>query len=150
VSGSFLTWGRRVINACASQLEATIAEAARGSESHLAGYEAIYVHFKDAKVPQPLAVWLFAAEEGTPNNFAGQPDIIGIGLKHDADAELDRDAWRFRPLTPFSWRTHIDDRYAGMRWLRPARELDRNEQLAASEITERVHAALHRSGAVPR
>jgi hypothetical protein len=148
VHGQFLAWGRSVVNAAAADLEAAIPGASRGSESHLAGYEALYVHFQDAKLPQRLAIWLFAAEEGTPNNFPGQRDIIGVGLKHDADAELERSAWRLRPLTPFSWRTHIDDRYAGMRWLQPAHDLDSDAQGAGRQLTERILIALRRSGAV--
>jgi hypothetical protein len=144
----FLAWGRAVVNATASRLEEAIAGAQRGSESHLDGYEALYVHFRDAKVPQPLAVWIYAAREGSANNVSGYRDAIGIGVKRDADEELNEGAWAFRALSPLRWRRHIDSRYEGYRWLRNADELPRDADQAAADIADRVLATLRRAGAI--
>src|SRR4051794_22481497 len=47
-SDGFLGWGRTVANGVASRLEDAIVGARRGPESHLDGYEAVYVHLRDA------------------------------------------------------------------------------------------------------
>ncbi len=142
---AFLTWGREVIDATADRLERVVPGAARGKESHLPDYEAIYVHFPDARIPQRLAVWLYATAASAPYNVRGYPDVIGVGLKHDADEELVRGEWKLRPLAPFTWRTHIDDRWEGYRWLRRAAELSEDPASAADEIAERVLGTLRRS-----
>jgi hypothetical protein len=144
----FLAWGRLVVNATATRLESEIPGAARKAESHLKGYEALYVHFRDAKMPQDLAVWLFAAREGTANNVRGFRDAIGVGIKHDADVELDQGAWSFRPLSPFTWKRHIDGRYEGYRWLRNADALPPDPDAAAAEVVEQVLRTLRRAEAV--
>jgi hypothetical protein len=148
-SDPFLAWGRGVIDASASRLEAQIAGAHRGRESHLSACEAIYLHLRDAHVQQDVAVWLFAAKAGTANNVRGYGDVIGVGLKHDADEELTRGAWKLRPLAPFSWRTHVDDRHEGFRWLRNAAELPEDATAAGEQIAERVLTTLRRARAVP-
>ena len=137
-----------MVDAIADRLETEIPGAWRGWASHLAGYEALYVHFHDAKLPQELAVWLFAVKAGTANNVPRLPDAIGVGLKHDADNELDRASWRLRPLTPLSWRTHVDDRYEGFRWLRDAGDLPHGVDAVADEIASRVLVVLRRAGAL--
>jgi hypothetical protein len=136
------------VNEAAGRLEAAITGAARGAESHLDGYEAIYVHFRDARLPQSLAVWLFAAREKSANNVPGFRDAIGVGLKHDADDELNADAWSFRPLTPFAWRRHVDGRYEGFRWLKNADELPPGPEPAGAEVADRVLRTLRRAGAI--
>lgn len=148
VTQDFLAWGRLVVNEAAVRLEGEIADAHRGAESHLKGYEARYVHFRDAKLPQHLAVWLFAVAEGTANNVRDGHDAIGVGLKHDADGELDQGAWRFRRLGPFTWQTQIDARYAGFRWMRNADTLPPDPAAAADEIAEQVLRTLRRADAV--
>ncbi|MGZ4200725.1 MAG: hypothetical protein ACXVRH_01570 [Thermoleophilaceae bacterium] len=148
MTNDFLVWGREVVNEAAARLEQSIPGAARGSESHLDGYEALYVHFRDAHLPQDLAVWLYAAREGSANNVAGFRDAIGVGLKHNADAELDVDAWSFRRLTPFAWRRHVDTRYEGFRWLQNADQLPSDSKQAAAAIVERVLRALQRCRAI--
>jgi hypothetical protein len=109
VTESFLQWGRTVVNATATVLEAEIPSARRGKPSTLPGYEALYVYFQDTHVPQQLAVWLYATREGAPYNVRGGKDVIAVGLKHDADIELDRRAWKFRRLSLFTWRKHVDE-----------------------------------------
>jgi hypothetical protein len=146
---AFLPWGRAVIEALAVELEAAIPGARRGAASHRPGYEALTVHFADAHIPQPLALWLFAAEAGAPVNVKGFRDAVGAGLRHDADEELDRGAWKLRPLAPFSWRTHVDARHEGYRWLRNADELPADEAAAARELAERVLGTLRRARAIP-
>jgi len=148
VADAFLAWGRNVIDRTADRLEQEIPGAARGTERHLPDYEAIYVHFADARIPQQLALWLYAAPASAPYNVRGYPDVIGVGLKHDADEELERGQWKLRPLAPFTWRTHIDDRWEGYRWLRRADELSEDPALAADEIAERVLGTLRRSSMV--
>jgi hypothetical protein len=148
VSEDFLAWGRLVVNATATALEGEIPGAARKAESHLKGYEGLYVHFRDAKMPQDLAVWLFAAREGTANNVRGFKDAIGVGLKHDADQELDQGAWSFRPLSPFTWKRQIDGRYEGYRWLRNADALPPDPEAAAEEVAGQVMRTLRRAAAV--
>jgi hypothetical protein len=148
VTEDFLAWGRSVVNATAANLEAEIPGAARKAESHLKGYEAIYVHFRDAKMPQDLAVWLFAVREGTANNVRGFRDAIGVALKHDANTELDQGAWSFRPLSPFTWKRQIDGRYEGYRWLRNADALPPDPDLAAAEVAGQVLKTLRRAEAV--
>lgn len=112
-SDDFLAWGRKVVNASALRIEEKVAGARRGSESSLDGYEAIYVHFRDPKLPQDLAVWIYAARAGSANSVPGYRDAVGIGLKRDSDEELKPGEWTFRSLTPLSWRRHVDDRYEG-------------------------------------
>ncbi|MEA2220359.1 MAG: hypothetical protein QOJ35_2985 [Solirubrobacteraceae bacterium] len=137
-----------MINGAAELLEQEIAGATRANESRLPGYEAIYVHFHDARIPQQLAVWLYATTAGAPYNVRGYPDVIGVGLKHDADQELVRGEWKLRPLAPFTWRTHVDDRWEGYRWLRRAGELPDDPGPAADELGERVLRTLRRSSAL--
>ena len=144
----FLDRGREIIDATAAQLEAAIPGARRGNRSRLPGYEAVYVHFRDAELPQSLALWLFAAESGTPNSVPGARDSVGVGIKHDADEELDAGAWRFRRLTPFAWREHVDAQFAGFRWLLPADDLDEDPAAAATAIAERVLRTLRGARAV--
>jgi hypothetical protein len=145
VSDAFLTWGRQVINRTADRLEREIPGCARGKERHLPDYESIYVHFADARIPQRLAVWLYATTAGAPYGVRGYPDAIGVGLKHDSDEELVRGEWKLRPIAPFTWRTHIDDRWEGYRWLRRADELSQDPGAAADEIAERVLGTLRRA-----
>lgn len=144
----FLAWGRLVVNATATLLEGEVPGARRKAESRLKGYEALYVHFRDAKLQQDLAVWLFAACDGAANNVRGYRDAIGVGLKHDADRELNAGAWTFRPLGPFTWKKHIDGRYEGYRWLRDARLLPEDPEVAATEVAAKVMKALRRAEAV--
>jgi hypothetical protein len=134
----FFRWGRVVINSVADRLEHSIPAAKRGSESHLGGYEALYVHLSDQKVPGRIAVWLYAAQEGSANNIRGYRDAIGIGLKQDADVELDPGAFRFRRLAPWRWQRHVDERYEGFRWLRNVDELPSGSDEAAEQLAERV------------
>lgn len=141
-------WGRGVINATADRLERAVSGGSRGNESRLPEYEALYVHFIDAKVPQQLAVWLYATTTGAPYNVSGYQDVIGAGLKHDSDRELHRGEWRFRPLHPFAWRTHVDKRWEGFRWLRNVEDLPEDAQSAADEISECILSALRRASAV--
>lgn len=149
VAQSFLSWGITVVDAVATLLEAEIPDGRRGNRSSLPDYEAVYVHFRDAKIPQSLAVWLYATREGAAYNVGGRTDVIGIGLKHDANDELDRGAWRFRPLTPFSWSKHIDQRWEGFRWLWNAADPPGDPHQASTEIAERVHGVLRRVDAIP-
>lgn len=127
-----------MVNSVADRLERSIPAAKRGNESHLSGYEALYVHFADQKVPGPIAVWIFAARAGSANNVRGCRDAIGIGLKRDADVELDPGAFRFRRLAPWRWQKHVDERYEGFRWLRNADELPVGSDDAAAQLAERV------------
>jgi hypothetical protein len=144
----FLSWGRAVVNSAAARLEREIAGARRGTESHLNGYEALYVHFRDQRIPQDLAVWIFAARSGTANNVRGYKDAIGVGLKHSANVELDQGAWFVRPLSPLRWTPHVDARYEGYRWLRSAGELPQDPDEAGTEIAARVLATLRSTGAL--
>jgi hypothetical protein len=148
VSDAFLTWGRQVINRTADRLEQEIPGSTRGNESRLPDYEAIYVHFPDVRIPQQLAVWLYATRAGAPYNVRGYPDVIAVGLKHDADQELVRGEWKLRPLAPFSWRTHVDDRWEGYRWLRRVGELSADPASAADEIGDRILGTLRRCSAL--
>jgi hypothetical protein len=145
VTDAFLTWGRHVIDGTADRLEREIPHCTRGNERHLPDLEAIYVHFPDARIPQRLALWLYAAPAGAPFSVRGYPDAIGVGLKHDADEELVRGEWKLRPIAPFAWRMHIDDRWEGYRWLRRAAELPEDPAAAADEIAERVLGTLRRA-----
>ena len=137
-SDSFLAWGRSVVNSVADRLEESIPAAKRGNESHLPGYEAIYVHLVDAKITGRIAVWAFAAREGSANNVRGYRDAIGIGLKRDADVELVPGEFRFRRLTPWRWQRQVDERYEGFRWLRNADELPSDPDHAAQELADQV------------
>jgi hypothetical protein len=149
VPDEFLRWGRSVIDAAAALLEAEIPGSRRGRRSSLRDREALYVHFQDAHLPQPLAVWLYATGEGAAYNVRGGKDVIGVGLKHDADDELDRVVWKFRRLGLFTWRTHVDERREGLRWLCDATDLPEDPRGAGAEVAGRVLAALRRAGAIP-
>jgi hypothetical protein len=149
MSGSdFPNWSRAVIRAAATGFEAAIPGARRGRERQLRGLMATHVHFTDAHLPQALAIWLFAAEAGAASNVRGYGDAIGVGLMYDAEEELDRGAWKLRPISPFSWRVHIDDRCQGYRWLRSVSELPADAGEAGQQIVARVVATLVRAGAV--
>ena len=134
----FLRWGRAVIDGVADRLEQAIPGAKRGNESHRRDYEAVYVHMRDQKIPGRVAVWLYAARAGSANSVRGSRDAIGIGLKQNADAELDPGAFRFRRLAPWRWQTQVDERYEGFRWLRNADELPADPGEAAAELAERI------------
>jgi hypothetical protein len=134
----FLRWGRAVIDGVADRLERAIPDAKRGTDTRRRDVEAVYVHFHDRKVPGRIAVWLYAAPAGSANSVRGYRDAIGIGLKQNADEELDPGAFRFRRLTPWRWQTHVDERYAGVRWLRNADELPAGPDAAADELAERL------------
>ena len=149
MSESFLQWGRTVVDATAALLEAEIPGARRGKPSSLLDYEAVYVHFQDAHVPQPLAVWVYAAREGAAYNVRGSKDMIAVGFKHDTDDELDRKAWKFRRLSLFTWKKHVDERWEGFRWLCSIRDLSEDPHEASKEVAGRVLAALRRAGAIP-
>jgi hypothetical protein len=95
-----------------------------------------------------MAVWLYATLEGAPRNVRGGGDIVGVGLMHDAEEELDRIVWKFRRLSLFTWRKHVDDRYEGMRWLSDAADLPEDPQAAGEAVAARVLDALRRSGAI--
>lgn len=144
----FPGWSRAVIRAAAADLEAEIPGAQRGKERRVRGQLALYVHFTDARLPQTLAIWLYGAEEGSAYNVPGSGDTIGVGLKYDADEELDRGAWKLRPIAPFNWRVHIDERSQGYRWLRPESELPADPAEAGHQIAARVLMTLRRAAAV--
>lgn len=146
---SFLQWGRTVVDATAALLEDEIPGARCGTPSSLHGYEAVYVHFQDAHVPQPLAVWLYAANEGTAYNVGSRKDVVAAGLKHDATVELDPGAWKFRNLSLFAWQKHVDERWEGFRWLCSVRDLPNEPEAASQEVARRVLAALRRARAIP-
>ncbi len=137
-----------MIRAAATHLEAEIPGAQRGRERQLRGYMAVHVHFTDARIPQALAIWLFAAEEGAASNVRGYGNAIGAGLMYDADDEIDRGAWKLRPISPFSWRVHIDDRCQGYRWLRNESDLPTDPSEAGHRVAERVLMTLRRAAAV--
>lgn len=146
----FLRWGRTVVDAAAALIEAQIPGARRGPRRKLKDCEALYVHFQDAHLPQPMAIWLYATLEGSAYNVRGATDIIAVGLKHDTDEELDRPTWRLRRLGLFTWREHIDTRHGeGLRWITSARDLPDDPQAASHEVAERVLAALRRARAIP-
>lgn len=148
MSEPFLTWGRTVVDVAALLLEDRIPGAHRGKPSRRPYYEAVYVHFQDAHLPQAMAVWLYATREGTSFNVRNYEDVIGVGLKHDTDVELDRAVWKFRRLPLFVWQKHIDDRWEGFRWMRRAGDLPEDPHAASEEIVGRVLAALRRAGAI--
>ena len=140
--------GRETVDAAAAQLEAAIPGARRGTVRRLAGVDAIYVQFADAELPQQLAVWLFAAEAGSPSSSPGAPDAIGVAIRHDGGQELGRGAWRFRRLMPFAWRRHIDARYEGYRWFCPVADLPADPAAAGAVIGDRVLRTLRAARAV--
>jgi hypothetical protein len=140
--------GRQIVDAAATQLEAAIPGARRGSPRRLAGADAVYVQFGDAELPQQLSVWLFAAEGGSASSVPGAPDAIGVGIRHDGGEELGRGAWRFRRLLPFSWRQHIDTRFEGYRWFCPVAELPADPAAAGAVIGDRVLRTLRAARAV--
>lgn len=148
MSEPFLSWGRIVVETAALQLEDRIQGAHRGKPIRRGDYEAVYVHFQDAHLPQAMAVWLYATREGASFNVRNHEDVIGVGLKHDKDVELDRIVWKFRRLPLFVWQKHVDDRWEGFRWMRRVGDLPADPQAAGEEIVERVLAALRRAGAV--
>ena len=148
MSPDFPAWSRAVIRAAATELETEIPGAQRGTERRLRGQLALHVHFTDARLPQTLAIWLYGAEEGTAYNVPGHGNAIGVGLKYDADEELDRGAWKLRPISPFTWRVHVDPRFQGYRWLRPESELPADPVEAGHQIAERVLTTLRRAAAV--
>jgi hypothetical protein len=150
VPDDFLQWGRAVVDAAATLVEAEIPGARRGRRRRLKDCEEVYVHFQDVHLPQPMALWLYATPEGAARNVRGAKDVIAVGLKHDADEELDRPTWKFRRLGLFTWREHIDARHGeGFRWLCGPSELPEDPQAASREVARRVLAALRRAGAIP-
>lgn len=110
------------------------------------------MHFTDAAVPQALALWIFFAKSGTAYNVPGRGDVLGVGLKHDSDTELDRQANRFRIQGgPFRWARHVDSRYEGYRLIENADRLHAvADQTATDEVVRRVMDALHNSNMVAR
>ena len=144
----FQARGREIVDAAAAQLEAAIPGARRGAPRRLAGTDAVYVQFRDAELPQQLAVWLFAAEGGSASSVPGARDAIGVGLRHDGGQELGRGAWRFRRLMPFSWRRHVDDRVEGYRWFCPVADLPADPAAAGAVVGDRVLRTLRAARAV--
>ena len=144
----FQARGREIVDAAAARLEAAIPGARRGGPRRLAGADALYVQFRDAELPQQLAVWLFAAEGGSASSAPGVLDAIGVGLRHDGGQELGRGAWRFRRLMPFSWRRHLDARVEGYRWFCPVADLPADPAEAGAVIGDRVLRTLRAARAV--
>lgn len=145
----FLPWGRSVVEEAARLLEAEIPGATCEKRRRLTDYEALYVHFQDAHLPQSMAIWVYATREGTRYNVPGGQDVIAVGLKHDVTEELDRPVWKFRRLSLFTWRKHIDERLEdGFRWVSSAADLPDDPYVAGGEIAQRVLTALRRAGAV--
>ncbi|MGI8781981.1 MAG: hypothetical protein ACR2L8_17760 [Solirubrobacteraceae bacterium] len=147
---TFQERGRQIVDAAAAQLEAAIPGARRGRPRRLAGADAVYVQFGDVELPQQLAVWLFAAEEGSASSVPGALDAIGVGIRHDGGEELGRGAWRFRRLMPFSWHQHIDARFEGYRWFCPVADLPADPAAAGAVIGDRVLRTLRAARAVGR
>lgn len=148
---AFRGWARQVVDATTDRLIESIPGASAGTPSSLrSGYEARYVHFTDHEIPQPLCVWVYSSLAGGDNNFRGTGDVIGVGLKHDADDELDPGEWRFRLQgSRFRWRKHCDDRYAGFRLIEAAEPLrDLSLETAADTIARAVLAQLERAKAI--
>lgn len=145
-----MAWGRTVVDAAALLLEADIPGARRGKPSRLRDSETVYVHFQDAHLPQAMTVWLYATRQGAAYNVRNYEDVIGVGLKHETDVELDRAVWKFRRLPLFTWHTHIDDRWEGFRWMCRVGDLPDDPQAASEVIVGRVLAALRRAGAIAR
>jgi hypothetical protein len=149
VNEPFLQWGRSVVQEVARLLEAEIPGARCEKRKRLPDYEAVYVHFQDAHLPQSMAIWVYATREGTRYNVPGGKDVIAVGLKHDATEELDRPVWKFRRLSGFTWRKHVDERLdEGFRWISSVADLPDDPQVAGDEIAQRVLVALRRAGAV--
>ena len=140
--------GRAIVDAAAEQLAAAIPGARRGTPRRLSRADAEYVQFGDAKLPQQLAVWLFAAEHGSPSSTPGAPDAIGVALRHDGGQELGRGAWRFRRILPFVWRRHIDDRVEGYRWYCPVSDLPSDPAAAGANVADRILRTLRAADAV--
>ena len=149
---AFTAWGREVVRAAAELLVGRIPESQQprvGSPGDVRtaplGYAARYVHFTNPDFPESLAVWLFAVVAGHPYGFPGPEDRLAVGLKHDADEELDVDRWRLRlGPTPFTWRSHVDRRYAGYRLTLDAR-LDVPAPAAAAALADAAERALARA-----
>ena len=144
----FLQWGRAVVDAAAALLATEIPGATCGKPSSLRDYEGTYVHFQDAHLPQSVAIWLYATRRGSRYNVRGGDDLIGVGLKQDATVELDRAVWKYRRLSLFTWRQHVDERMEGLRWLCGVRDLPQAPQAAGEDVARRVLAALRRAGAI--
>ena len=137
-----------IVDAAAADLTAAIPGARRGTPRKLARADAVYVQFTDAELPQQLAVWLFAAERGSPSSAPGLADAIGVALRHEGGQELGRGAWRFRRLMPFAWRAHVDQRLEGYRWFCPVADLPAEPAAAGAAVAERVLRTLRAAKAV--
>jgi len=145
---TFQERGDQIVDAAATQLEAAIPGARRGTLRRLAGAKAAYVQFGDAELPQQLTVWLFPAEAGSASSVPGAADAIGVAIRHDGGEELGRGAWRFRRLMPFSWRQHVDARYEGYRWYCPVADLPPDPAAAGGVVVDRVLRTLRAARAV--
>jgi hypothetical protein len=148
VKEPFLQWGKTVVAETGRLLEAEIPGARCANRRSVSDYTALYVHFQDAHLPQAMAVWVYATLEGATFNVRGGEDVIAVGIKHDTTEELDRPVWKFRRLSLFTWRKHVDERYEGFRWLCRPSELPDDPQAAGQDVAQRVLVALRRAGAV--
>jgi hypothetical protein len=148
----FESWARPVVEAAAERARGAIPSAQHptvGSEgsarSVRRGYIARYVHFVHPEYQDKLALWLFAVPAGHPYNVSRSEANLGIGIKHDADTELDEVAWTLR-LSPagFRWRPHLDHQYAGFRIYLPA-DLKRAQGSQAEGLADRALRASRRA-----
>lgn len=145
----FLYYGRQIVTDAAQALIEAIPRWQEPSEPTLGsgpGYEEAAVGFTDARGEQPLLVWLFAADVGAPANFPSRPSVVGAGLRHDMNTELDESAFKLRLAGgPFRWHRHLNEVH-GYRTILPLPEFSTiSIEDTVRQLGERIIAGLRRA-----
>src|SRR5690349_2421720 len=95
-----LDWGEEVVPEVIRLLEEEIpgsSEGLRLKRNAEATYFGRYLHFKAPGMSEhegsPLALWVFVTPEGAKYNLRGEPDVLGVELRHDSKNPLEPDLW---------------------------------------------------------
>jgi hypothetical protein len=153
---SCFDWARQFVDDVANDLAAAIPGAATKSAYTEAGgseYASRYVHFRDWRLWDPLALWVYAAGPNGAYNFGTGRPILAVGLMHDSSTELNRDAAEARFSPGFMWRKHqgaptLQTEYAGFRMFERLEPTAEGLEQARKTIAARVLRCLNRADAI--
>jgi hypothetical protein len=152
-------WGRSVVERAAELILAEIPEAqiprtgATGRAITAGrGYVSRYVHFRRPDMADERAVWLFVVPAGHDYNVDHTQARAGAGLMQNVDTELDPTPLAAGVPKPnaFSWRRHLDQRYAGYRLFRGVDPDVESPDAVADELASRVLSGLRRARLIDR
>jgi hypothetical protein len=156
-TADFEAWGRAVVERAAAVILAAIPNAQLPEPGQTAravsagrGYISRYAHFRHPAYPAQRAVWLFAVPAGHPYDFKPPHNRVGAGLMQDPNTELSpsRFAAGMTRSGAFTWRSHIDARYAGYRLALTVDPDADAPETVATQLAAEVLQGLRRAGLI--